>query len=322
MLNFKSCLATQIQRFIALRQLSGTDYQGQALLLSYFDHFLAEHSWRGPRITCQIIDDYQCSLLLLAPRSRGNRFCVVRQLCEYLAATDPQSYVPESIKCGSSGAAYNPYIYTADDIQALMNAAAHLTPIDSLRPHTCRTLLGLLYSTGIRIGEALALNIQDFYPDEGRLFIADGKFHKARWIPLDPSVCTAITAYIDKRCQHIQCEPESPLFINLLHRRLRHNTVSQDFYQLQETIGMIRTKAFHPRLHDLRHTFAVCRLLDWYREGLDVNARLPALATYMGHVEIASTQVYLQPTQALLAQVNQRFHSHYLEQVKPAGELS
>ena len=322
MLNFYSCLATQIQRFIDLRRLSGTDYSGQARLLSYFDHFLAEHAWCGTAITSQIIDDYQSSLVALAPRSRSNHFCVVRQLCEYLASTNPKSYVPESIKSLSSKTSYNPYIYTLGEIQALMNATDRLTPTDSLRPQTCRTVLGLLYASGIRIGEALALNIQDFYTDEARLFIADGKFHKARWVPLAVTTCTAIASYIQKRCQSELCTPGSPLFINLRHQRLRHRSVSDDFHLLLKYIGITCTKETHPRLHDLRHTFAVSRLLGWYREGLDVNALLPALATYMGHVEIVSTQIYLQPTAELLKQVNQRFYRHYLEKVKPAGEAS
>ena len=308
MLNFYSCLATQIQHFIELRRLSGTEYYAQAVLLSYFDHFLAEHSWNEVNITSQIIDDYQCSFIALAPRSRTNRFSVVKQFCEYYAASNPQSYAPESIKNISSKTAYKPYIYTLGEIQALMRATTRLNPTDSLRPHTIRALLGLLYATGIRIGEALALNMRDFYSNEGRLFIASGKFHKARWIPLAESSCIAIAAYIKKRCQYALHTPESPLFINLRHHRFHHCTVWHDFHLLLEYSGITHTKGVHPRIHDLRHTFAVTRTLSWYREGLDVNALLPALATYMGHVSIASTQIYLQPTEELLEQANQRFY--------------
>jgi site-specific recombinase XerD len=322
MLKFYSGLAAQIQVFINLRRLSGTDYHSQALLLSYFDHFLAEKSYQGTTITRDITDEYQASLLSLAPRTRNNRFCVVRQLCEYIASTDPRSCVPESMRNISSSVTYKPYIYTLNDIQALMNATARLTPTDSLRPHTSRTLLGLLYATGIRIGEALALNIEDFYRDEQRIFIANGKFRKARWIPLSTSTCTAIDAYIKKRCQCEHCVLDSPLFINVRNRRLKHSSVSHDFHYLLELTGIPSNKEQHPRIHDLRHTFATQRLLNWYKEGLDVNALLPALATYMGHVGIVSTQLYLQPTNDLIVQVNQRFYHHYLEQVKPVGELS
>ncbi|HAQ49511.1 MAG TPA: hypothetical protein DCR37_10760 [Glaciecola sp.] len=322
MLTFSSCLAAQILVFINLRRLSGTNYHSQALLLSYFDHFLAALSYQNAIITREIIDEYQIRLLTLAPRSRNNRLCVVRQLCEYIAASHPQSYVPESMINISLIATYKPYIYTLNDIQALMNATAKLTPTDSLRPHTGRALIGLLYATGIRIGEALALNVEDFYHDDERLFVANGKFHKARWIPLTTSTCAAINAYIKKRRQRKHCSLDSPLFINVLNRRLKYSSFSHDFHYLLALTDIPRNKEQHPRIHDLRHTFATQRLLSWYKEGVDVNALLPALATYMGHVGIASTQRYLQPTNDLIDQVNQRFYHHYLAQVKPIGDLS
>lgn len=319
MLNFNSCLAPQFQRFIELRQLSGTDYATQALLLSYFDHFLAEQSWYCHYITRQLIEDYQCTLTELAPRTRINRLCVVHQWCEYLATTEPISYVPESIKNISSGTTHKPYIYSIEEIRTLMDAAQLLTPTNSLRPYTCRTLIGLLYTCGIRIGEALALNLQDFNTENETLFIADGKFHKSRWVPLTTSTCQAINEYIQKRCHNTYCFPDSPLFINLRHQRLRHNSFCHDFHRLLTYCGISQQTGCHPRVHDLRHTFAVSRLLGWYREGVDVNSLLPALATFMGHVNIVSTQLYLQPTKELLKQANQRFHHHYIEQVKPAG---
>ena len=198
-------------------------------------------------------------------------------------------------------------------------AAAALPPPGSLRPHTLATLLGLLYSTGLRIGEALALNQDDFHPAQPRLFIAAGKFHKARWIPLAPSVCQALERYVEKRLAVTPQRPQAPLFINLRGHRLRHCSVNHDFHRLLAHCGIARGKHAGPRLHDFRHTFAVTRLLAWYREGCDVNARLPALATYLGHVDIASTQLYLRPTAELLTQVDQRFHTHYLYHVKTQG---
>ncbi len=320
MVNLHSCLATQIQNLIDLRCLSGTDYHSQAKLLEYFDHFLIEHLFKEPRITSQIIDDYQHSLLPLAPRSRNNRFCVVKQLCEYLAAKDPQSYVPDPIKYTPSSAAHKPYIYTLSEIRALLTATTQFTPTNSLRPHTYCTLLGLLYCTGIRIGEAFALDLQDFNRTEERLLITAGKFHKARWLPLASSACRVLERYLQRRCQSTPHTPDSPLFVNLRHRRLHHGTVSHDFYRLLQSCGITHNGPSHPRIHDLRHTFAVHRLLTWYRNGDDVNAKLPALATYMGHVNISSTQVYLRPTTELLNQVQQRFYSHYLDHVKPIGE--
>lgn len=323
MLNFHSFLAESIHQFIALRRLSGTDYRSQTQLLGAFDRFVAEQAIADqPSITRQLVDAYQQSLSALAPRTQRNRMCVVRQLCRYLARDDPRVYVPEPVRAPASQGAYAPYIYSLKEVQALLKAAAALPPPDSLRPHTLCTLLGLLYSTGMRIGEALALDLDDFQPDQQRLFIAAGKFHKARWIPLAPSVCQALTHYVQRRLQGVAQRSPAPLFINLRGQRLHYGSVNHDFHKLLAQCAITRGKHTAPRLHDLRHTFAITRLQAWYREGCDVNAKLPLLATYLGHVNIASTQYYLHPTAELLAQVDARFHTHYLNHVKTQGASS
>lgn len=320
-LKLQSLLADQIQNFINLRRLSGTDYQSQAQLLGYFDRFLVEEHLVEPRITRKIVDHYLESLSHLAPRTRFNRFCVVKQLCQYLARNDPLGYVPDPLRTISSRGAHQPYIYSNPELQALMAAASQLPPENSLRPHTYRTLLGLLYSTGVRIGEASAFNLEHFHSKEQMLYIAEGKFRKARWAPLSDSTCEALQQYKHKRLQMLPRSPDSPFFINQRSCRLHHATVNQTFRHLLRQCDIHHSKHTGPRIHDIRHTFAVHRLLAWYRDGQDVNARLPWLATYMGHVDIHSTQVYLRATPELIEQVHRRFHNHYLHQVKPKGEI-
>ena len=318
-LKLQSPLAAQIQDFINLRRLSGTDYKSQAHLLGYFDRFLLEQKLGKPRITREITECYQQSLSRLAPRTRSNRFCVLRQLCEYLTRSDALGYVPEPLRVVHSHGAHQPYIYSSSELKALLGAASQLPPPNSLRPHTYQTLLGLLYSTGIRIGEALALNLEHFHSTERRLYIAEGKFRKARWVPLSTSTCRALERYVRKRVQIRPRSPDSPLLINQRSRRLHQSTVNQTFRNLLRQRGIRHSKHAGPRIHDLRHSFAVHRLLAWYRDGGDVNARLPWLATYMGHVDIHSTHIYLQPTAELAEQVNRRFHTYYLHQVKNNG---
>ena len=267
----------------------------------------------------EITDSYQQSLSHLAPRTRSNRFSVLRQLCQYLARSNPYGYVPEPLRVIPSQGSHPPYIYSNSEIKALLVAASKLPSPHSLRPHTYRTLLGLLYSTGIRIGEALALTLEDFQSAEQRLYIAQGKFRKARWIPLSTSTCRALQYYLHKRLKMRPRSPDSPLLLNQRSRRLTHCTVHQTFHYLLRQCGIRHGKLTGPRIHDLRHAFAVHRLLAWYRDGQDLNSRLPWLATYLGHVDVRSTQVYLQATPELIAQVHQRFHNHYLNQVKPQG---
>lgn len=312
--NFKSSLARSICRLIELRQITGSDYHGQTLLLHYFDRFLVEQKFTGARLTWEIIEAYDKTLSHLVPRGRANRMCVVRQLCEYLSRSDPLTFVSESLRTPSSQATFAPYIYRQDEVRALLIAAAGLAPQGSLRGPTMQTLLGLLYSTGIRISEATGLNLADFYRDEKRLFIAKGKFRKARWVPMSPSTTVVLSRYVDRRRKMKPNLTDSPLFLNLRHRRLHYSTVSHCFHDLLEQCGIGHTGC-RPRLHDLRHTFAVHRLLDWYRDGDNINARLAWLATYMGHVDIHSTQVYLHPTAELLEQANDRFHRHYLQHI-------
>jgi site-specific recombinase XerD len=177
-----------------------------------------------------------------------------------------------------------------------------------------------LYSTGIRIGEAFALNLEDFPCNEQCLYIARGKFRKARWVPLSCSTSDALCQYVRRRQQIGPCAPDSPLFLNQRSRRLHYPTVHHTFQRLLRQDGITHPPDAGPRIHDLRHTFAVHRLLAWYRDGHDVNARLPQLATYLGHVNIHSTHVYLQATAELLEEVDRRFYHHYLQYVKSLGE--
>ena len=319
---FSSCLAAQMDRFVNLRRLSGTDYHSQTRLLEYFDRFLVQQGFSQPYVTREITDRYQQGLKTLAPRTRSNRMCIVRQFCQYLAGSDPQNYVPEQLKMIRSHQAHQPYIYNSTQIRALMAAAARLLPMGSLRPHTYRTLLGLLYSTGIRISEAMALNLQDVQSSTKCLYIAEGKFRKARWVALSSSTGHALQHYIDRRFKSTPHWPDSPLLLNERRRRLCYPTINQTFRALLQKCDIPHNNRTGPRIHDLRHTFAVHRLLGWYRQGYDVNALLPALATYMGHVDISSTHIYLQPTAELLEEVNQRFHNYYLQHIGPKGGRS
>ena len=168
-------------------------------LLLYFDRFLRQRLATEPCLTREITQAYQETLGQLHPRSRDNRCSVVRQFCEYLSRTDPRCYIPERRRGIRPQDARRPHIYSVSEVQKLLAAAAQLPPPNSLRPHTYRTLLGLLYSTGIRIGEAFALNLEDFRREEQNLYVAAGKFRKARWVSLSGTASEALGQYVEKR---------------------------------------------------------------------------------------------------------------------------
>ena len=186
-LTFRSSMAQRLENFVALRRLAGTDYQSQTRLLVYFDKFLAKEYFDESCLSRGIVQLYLSTLSHLHPRTRHNRFSVVKQFCHYLSRFEPSCFIPEAIGPAKSETSRIPYIFTETQIRELLAETANLRPHHSLRPHTYRTLFGLLYTTGVRIGEALALNIKDFYPQSTRLYIREGKFHKSRWIPLSPS---------------------------------------------------------------------------------------------------------------------------------------
>jgi len=323
-LNFRSYFRKQMENFVNLRRLSGTDYQSQIMLLKYFDDFLVQ-KYSDPdapsqSLTRDMVEGYLESdrNQKLSKRSMINRFSVVRQFALYLSQFDSLCYVPPSRLAPKSNTSRLPYIYKKTEIKKLFDEAAKLTPSDSLRPHTYHTLFGLLYTTGLRIGEALALNIEDFQKESNLLHIREGKFRKSRWVPLSTSAGKILQEYIDlrRRKSSLPVPLDSPIFISLKKKRLHQATVFKALQSLLKKCGIPKSKSNGPRIHDFRHTFAVHRLIEWYRSGQDVNARLPALATYMGHVGITSTQIYLQATAELLAQGNQRFLTHFRKKVK------
>jgi integrase/recombinase XerD len=186
---------------------------------------------------------------------------------------------------------------------------------------TCYTLFGLLYTTGLRVGEAIALDLADIDLARQRLYVDKSKFRKSRWVPMSPSTCTVLQHYMQERTRIFPAAPQDPLFVNLRGRRFFLQVVYTAFRQALSRCGLRGGKGNPgPRIHDLRHSYACNRLAAAYRQGGDVNALLPALATYLGHVCITYTQVYLRATVELLEMANQRFRKNFLQNVLNKGE--
>jgi site-specific recombinase XerD len=175
---------------------------------------------------------------------------------------------------------------------------------------TFRVLLLLLYGTGMRIGEALRLHIGDVDLDDGVITIRGTKFYKSRLVPLGSDVHAQLRSYVAMPGRLDR--NDHPLFQSRLRRAVQRQTVENSFQRLRSLAGIQREgpSVYQPRIHDLRHTFAVHRLTEWYRNGADVQAILPALSTYLGHVELHSTQRYLTMTPELLGEANRRFERY------------
>jgi len=226
------------------------------------------------------------------------RLSAVRGFAGYLHTRDERCEVPPTDLLRRRPQSRVPYLYSDAQLDALLAATAIGSP---LRAATMRTLIGLLAVTGMRIGEAIAADRDDIDGQHGLLIVRHGKFGKTRQLPLHASTLEAIDAYLQR--SDLPQQPRSPaLFLSTVGTRLHYPDVNRAFTKLVSHAGLrARSPRCHPRIHDLRHTFAVQTLLDCYRTGVDVDTRLPLLSTYLGHVNPASTYWYLTGSPELLA---------------------
>ncbi len=216
-----------------------------------------------------------------------------------------------------------PYIYSTAELQRLVAATAALrTPKSPVRDLVFRTLLLLLYGTAIRVGEALALTLADVDLDQALLTIRRAKFCKTRLVPIGSKLTVQLAVYARVRRQlPLPAGPASAFLATHTGQPLCYDSVNRAFGRLRQLAGVRREPdaRYQPRLHDLRHTAAVHRVVAWYRAGVDVQHRLPQLATYLGHVDISATQRYLTMTPDLLHEASRRFARYADGEVCHAG---
>lgn len=228
------------------------------------------------------------------------RMTAARGFARYLAGIDAATEVPPLGLMPHRQRWRQPFIYSAVDIEAVM-AQARCSIVSPLRAATYDTLIGLLAASGLRIGEAIKLDRSDVDWADGVLLIRESKFGKSRLVPLHPTSMQALHSYAELRDQLQPRSVEPSFFVSLTRKRLCYAVVSQTFRQLVDDAGVGAGRPCAPRLHDLRHTFAVRTLLGWYRADDDVQAKIPSLSTYLGHREPASTYWYLSAAPELLA---------------------
>jgi len=213
-----------------------------------------------------------------------------------------------------AGRTFRPYIYSREELRGLLDATAILDdPRAPLQAQTFRTLLLLLYGAGLRAGEALRLQDGDVDLHSGVLAIRNSKFFKSRQVVIGADLCAALETYHRKRRVPSHRDgAQSAFFVSRTGHAISLNRLETVFARLRAHAEIRRpaTDRWQPRLHDLRHTFAVHRLVSWYREGADVQACLPLLATYLGHRNISGTQTYLSMTPALLGEASKRFERY------------
>jgi integrase/recombinase XerD len=294
-----SALKQALADYLQLRRSLGHELAEAARLLPGFVGYLDAHG--SPTVTIEAALGWaQQSESAWVSTVGPRRLTAARGFARYLAGLDARTEVPPLGLMPHRQRWRQPFIYSPADIDAVMGQARSSIP-SPLRASTYETLIGLLAASGLRIGEAIKLDRGDVDWVQGALLIRESKFGKSRLVPLQPSTMQALQSYARLR-DELQPRPaEMNFFVSLRHKRLLYAVVGQTFRQLIDTAGVGTGAPSPPRLHDLRHTFAVRTLLGWYRAGVDVQTKIPALSTYLGHREPSSTYWYLSAAPELLA---------------------
>ncbi len=297
---FESCLKNRIFEFVNYKQELGYKYISDAKRIRLFDKFLKNINYNSHILTKECIELYIATFTTLAPRSKKCRYGTLKGFSSYLKMFEPKSVVINK-NIFRIPPRKKSYIYNKEEIQLLLNSFDIHNNNNQFKEFTNYIITGLLASTGIRCQECLDLNIADFDLKNKLLLIRNGKFGKDRLIPLIDSVYNKINEYLKFRLKHKSNNNNNPLFINKNKNRMSYANYYRNFSIIlkDKHIGAGKLKCRKPTIHSLRHSFAVNNILKWIKEGSNVNNMLPYLSTYMGHVSLESTQIYLQSIQEI-----------------------
>lgn len=321
---FTSALGPAVARYLALKEALGRRYTKERAVLTSLDSFLsatkADLDFESFTAWCRTFEH-------LSDGVRRSWMRIARNLCLYRSRTDPSCFVPDASQFPAEHQKIRPHIFTEAEIAKLLAASLRLRPGagSPLRSENIHLALVLLYTTGLRRGELLRLTLSDYRESDQTLSVRESKFHKSRLLPLSSEGASEVSQLIaTRRKRHLGPDPQAPLQWNGYGggRPYTGTGFSTNIAHLFLACGIQTAAGARPRVHDFRHTFAVHALLRWYRAGADVDAKLPFLAAYMGHVSIASTQYYLRFLEPVTDLASERFEKRCGSLVRPglAGE--
>jgi integrase len=295
--SYLSALAPHLYQFVEEKRVLGYRYRSPAHWLVAFDHFLLEQGVTTPDLPKAVIGAWARRRPHEGVATQRNRIHIVRQLCLFLMRRGFSPYLPGSHLVPKGHSSFVPYIFTQEQVSRFLAAADQIRP----SPHSpgrevmLPLIFRLLYGCGLRAGEARRLQIRDVDPARGVLTVRDGKFGKDRLVPVAPSLATRLKSYLAIHARGKR--PDDLLFPAPDGGPFAPQTIDCSFRQLLWVCRISHGgRGQGPRLHDFRHTFAVHRLMRWYRDGVDLGVALPVLATYLGHVSLCGTQHYLRLT--------------------------
>lgn len=312
---FSSPLAERMLQFMSFKRMQGHDYVEGGMNLARFDAFMASRSCPASLLRREDLDAYCADLRGIPVATQAKLLSTVRQFSRYLRAFETQSVLLAERILPRQPPRIRFYPLSAAQVGSLMAATSILRPRGGILPACVRFLIGLLYSTGLRLGEALALNLGDVDMQDATLFVRNGKWHKQRLVVMSDSTLAALRSWVSLRSALAGNQANDPLLIGQWNQRLKHHQAQHAFTRLRKQCGISASPP--PRLHDLRHNYACGCLQLWREQQQDIGALLPVLANAMGHVDYRSTQHYMHIDAAALQSAGAKLHTHvYSKKVK------
>lgn len=308
---FQSPIAVDLRKFLEFKQSLGYGYRRAEYILHEFDRFLVGFAGRNPKWQLnRAAIAWLSSKPARKPVSVSMDAAVLRQLFTYLRRRPHLHVVEPRWPSLPTETAFVPHHLTERDIVKLLGLCMALDR-PAFRASLYRALVLILYCTGIRFGEALRLRLRDIDTRNGVLFIETFK-GRARWVPFHRTLSRELDGYLRERVKYAPASPDTRFFVGANRRELPVKTAHHTLRALFTRAGLKPEKGrVGPRPYDLRHAFAVQRLTRWYRQGVDLHARLPWLSAYMGHVDIIGTETYLNATPELMDLAAKRLHRRY-----------
>jgi integrase len=295
------------EQYLSFRRELGYALEVQGGELLRFCRYADDLGHKGP-ITTELAERWAKLPEDVSPEYCVQRYNLVRRFAKHRSLFDPGTEIPPAGFVGPPYRRPQPYIYSADEVRQLIRQAMRLTPKGGLRPKTYATLFSLLACTGLRISEALKLTRNDVDFQQNVITVLETKFNKTRLVPLHPSATQALRRYSEQRDRYHPNLRVNAFFVTELGTSLKYLATVFTIIELRGKLGWPGKSESHPRtIHGLRHFFAVSCLLRWYREEADIDKKIAALSTYMGHANIKNTYWYLSATPELLALSLSRF---------------
>jgi integrase len=309
---FRSPIAAGIERYLAHKRALGCRFRTEEKALCLLDRFLVERGVKAiDEIGPKLIEAFLASRPRTRPRSYNHLLCTVRRLFDWLVAQGDLPSSPVRTGPRRETAQRIPFLFNPEQARSLLAAAALLPDRNNapLRGHTYRTTFAMLYGLGLRAGEVSRLRAGDVDLGRQLLVIRDTKFSKSRLVPFGPRIGQLLEGYLAQRARHYGALGSEALIFSFDgSKAISLSAMGRTLHLLCAELKLpIPPGVSRPRVHDLRHSFAVGTLLHWYREGIDPASRLIHLSTFLGHADPASTAVYLTNTPELLAQASRRF---------------